>query len=93
MRILDLETIGQYKNNLIEEEKSAATIEKYLRDVSVFCVWTDGREIDKRLTLEYKEWLMVQYAEASVNSVISSLNSLFDYLGWHDCKVKTLKIQ
>ena len=93
MRILDFETIEQYKNHLVEEEKSVATIEKYIRDVSVFCVWAYGREIDKRLTLEYKDKLMKQYADASVNSVLSSLNSLFDYLGWHDCKVKTLKIQ
>lgn len=93
MRILDFETIEPYKNHLIEEEKSAATIEKYIRDVSVFCAWVDGREIDKRLALEYKDKLMKQYADASVNSVISSLNSLFDFLGWHDCKVKTLKIQ
>lgn len=93
MRILDFETIEKYKNHLIEEEKSAATVEKYIRDVSVFFVWADGREIDKRLMLEYKNRLMEQYADASVNSVISSLNSLLDYLGWHDCKVKTLKIQ
>ena len=93
MRILDFETIEQYRNHLIEEEKSAATIEKYVRDVSVFGVWVNGREIEKRLTLEYKERLMEQYADASVNSVISSLNSLFDFLGWHDCKVKTLKVQ
>ena len=93
MRILDFETIEQYRNHLIEEEKSAATIEKYVRDVSVFGVWVNGREIDKQLMLEYKNRLMEQYADASVNSVISSLNSLFEYLGWHDCKVKTLKIQ
>lgn len=36
---------------------------------------------------------MSTYAPRSVNSILSSLNSLFDYLGWHDCKVKTLKIQ
>lgn len=93
MRILDFETIEGYKNHLVEEEKSAATIEKYIRDVSVFCAWSNGREIDKRLMLEYKNRLMEQYADASVNSVLSSLNSLFNYLGWHDCKVKTLKIQ
>lgn len=43
--------------------------------------------------MEYKEHLISAYAPRSVNSILSSLNSLFDYLGWHDCKVKTLKIQ
>ena len=93
MRILDFETLEQYKNRLVEEEKSEATIEKYIRDVTVFVIWADGRGIDKRLMLEYKNRLMEQYADASVNSAVSSLNSLLDYLGWHDCKVKTLKIQ
>ena len=58
MRKLDFETIEQYKNHLVEEEKSAATIEKYIRDVAVFRIWANGREIDKRLTLEYKDNLM-----------------------------------
>lgn len=90
---LDLETITKYKNHLIEEEKSEATVEKYMRDVTVFVLWADGQEIDKRLLLKYKDRLIEHYTDTSVNSVISSLNSLFDYLGWHDCKVKTLKIQ
>ena len=93
MRILDFATIERHKKYLIEEEKSTATVEKYIRDESAFCMWADGREIDKRLMLEYKNRLMEQYADTSVNSVISSLNSLLDYLGWYDCKVKTLKIQ
>ena len=53
----------------------------------------NGREIDKRLALKYKERLMERYAPASVNEAISSLNSFFEYLGRHNCKVKTLRVQ
>ncbi len=86
-------TLARYRNYLTEEEKSPATIEKYIRDASAFYEWLDGREADKPLVLKYKESLMGRYAAASVNSVISSLNSLFEYLGRRDCRVRTIKIQ
>ncbi|MBQ2665127.1 MAG: site-specific integrase [Clostridia bacterium] len=93
MRKIDNELIEKYKNYLIDEERSQATVEKYVRDICFFSEWLSGREVNKRLVLEYKEKVMEGHAPRSVNSVISSLNSLFDYLGWHDCRVKTLKIQ
>lgn len=33
------------------------------------------------------------YAVRSINSMLASLNSMFDFLGWQDCKVKSLKTQ
>lgn len=85
--------IYEYKRHLLDEEKSPATIEKYLRDVTAFRIWLRRREVDKQVMLEYKEYLISVYSPRSVNSILSSLNSLFDYLSLHDCKVKTLKIQ
>ena len=93
MRKIDTETVEKYKSYLIDEEKSKSTIEKYIRDISTFRDWVKGRKVDKRVVLEYKEILMERYKPRSVNSILSSLNSFFDYLSWHDCKVKTLKIQ
>ena len=93
MRIIDKGTIEKYKNYLIGEEKSQATVEKYMRDITAFCVWANGRGVEKQMLLEYKETIMSNYAPRSVNSILSSLNGLFDFLDWHDCKVKMLKIQ
>lgn len=93
MRTLTEQIVIRFKEYLMNEEKSKATLEKYLRDVSSFVAWADGSEIDKALVLRYKELLIDTYAPASVNSIISSLNSLFCFLEWLDCKVKTLKIQ
>lgn len=93
MQIIKPNDIESYKEYLKEEERSQATIEKYIRDIIAFCEWINERGIDKKTVLEYKEHLISIYAPRSVNSILSSLNSLFDYLGWHDCKVKTLKIQ
>lgn len=84
----------KFKQYLIEEEKSSATIEKYMRDVMAFFYWLSGREIEKTTVLGYKQHLINEnYAPASVNSVLSSLNSFFEFNEWHGLKVKMLKIQ
>ncbi len=85
--------INSFKFYLINEEKSPATVEKYIRDIRAFAAWLGERCIDKQTVLEYKAYLVRNYMPASVNSVLSSLNSFFDYNEWYGCKVKPLKIQ
>ncbi len=85
--------IQNFKNHLINEEKSSATIEKYIRDISAFLGWLHGKTVDKATVLAYKAYLVEHYKPASVNSVISSLNSFFSFGEWYDCKVKSLKNQ
>lgn len=85
--------ITRYMIHLTEEEKSTATIEKYIRDIKAFAAWLGCRVPDKATVLRYKEHLTELYAPASVNSVLSSLNSFFIYNEWYSLKVKTLKIQ
>lgn len=46
--------IQLYADHLRLEEKGAATIEKYLRDVRAFGFWLDGREISKENTAAWK---------------------------------------
>ena len=86
-------TIDAYKNYLVEEEKCPVTIEKYIRDITAFINWTEGNELTKTLVLEYKNILTQEYAPASVNSVLSSLNGYFNYIERYDLKVKNLKVQ
>lgn len=93
MKKITNELIQEFKTYLVEEEKSDSTIEKYIRDITVFMNWLENDEITKCRVLEYKKQLIDNYAPASVNSILSSLNSFFVYNEWHDCKVKTLKIQ
>ena len=78
-RITD-ESISNFKGYLLEEEKAANTIEKYLRDILCFQKWLDGRMVDKSLVIQYKKELCDKYAPRSVNSVLSSLNSFFMYM-------------
>ena len=90
---VELDLKSKYGDYLINEEKSGATLEKYIRDIYAFLSWLCGRGVDKRTVLEYKAYLVENYKPASVNSVISSLNSFFSYNEWYDCKVKSLKVQ
>ncbi|NDO20461.1 tyrosine-type recombinase/integrase [Lachnospiraceae bacterium MD329] len=90
---ITLDMIYQYKSHLISEEKSKATIEKYIHDLLVFYEWLENGLLTKSKALEYKAVLTEKYAPASVNSVLASLNGFFAYNEWFDLKIKNLKIQ
>ncbi len=92
-RIITSKIIKDFKLYLYEEERSDNTIEKYMRDVRFFCEWLQNRSIDKSVVIEYKKELCKRYAVKSVNSMLSSVNAFFVFMGWYDLKVKTLKIQ
>lgn len=86
--------IQEFANYLCREEKSAATQEKYLRDVRVFCVYADDKEITKELVVAWKKQLVESgYAVRSINSMLASINSLLDFLGLSNCKVKNIRTQ
>ena len=92
-RIITTKIIEKFKNHLILEERSRATIEKYIRDVKAFTVFVNGAEISKEIVISYKKYLQENYAVRSVNSMLASLNSLLAFLGWHELKVKSIKLQ
>ena len=93
-RTLSPQHLNAFREHLIREEKSAATVEKYLRDAGAFLVYSMGCTISKEHTVSYKHALQEQgYAIRSINSMLASINSLLDFLGWSDCKVKNLRCQ
>ena len=93
-RVLTNDQAQKYSDYLIREEKSNATYEKYLRDVCSFRVFAGKSVVTKELVVAWKKKLMkMGYAVRSINSMLASLNSLLGFLGWHDCKVKNIRIQ
>lgn len=93
-RIITVENIKDFRRFLVEEEKSNATIEKYMRDVRTFTSFISEEEITKESVIAYKNMLINDgYAPRSINSMLASLNSLFSFLGWLDLKVKSIKLQ
>ena len=92
-RIITASVIAEFKEHLILEERSAATVEKYLRDVKAFAAYAQNSTVTKETVIAYKNLLQENYAVRSLNSMLASINSLFVFLGWHDLKVKSLKLQ
>lgn len=86
-------TIAAFGAHLRREEKSAATVGKYLRDARAFARYLGAGEAEKAAVLRYKAELSSRYAPRSVNATLASLNSLFAFLGRHDCRVRSVRWQ
>ena len=93
MRTITQEMILNFRKYLITEEKSPATISKYVYDVCEFSKWVGQNVLTKEMVLEYKSALIERYAPTSVNAALASLSRFFDFCEWYDLKVKNLKIQ
>ena len=88
------EKIGAFAAHLRENEKSAATAEKYVRDAGAFAAFVGDRELSRETVIAYKQYIIEKgYAARSVNSMLASVNSFLEFLGRPDCRVKALKLQ
>lgn len=91
---LSTEQIKEFLCYLRNEEKSLATQEKYLRDVQTFRRYVGDSDLTKEKVVAWKNELMkMGYAVRSINSMVASVNSLLDFLGLSDCKVRNIRIQ
>lgn len=91
--VMELTMLNGFRATLVGEEKSKATVDKYLRDLETFYRFAGGKVITKELVIRYKQELVERYAPASVNSMLAAINCFFKEQGWYDCVVKSLKIQ
>lgn len=86
--------IADYHRYLLLEEKSTATVEKYLRDVRAFSAFVGENSVTKEAVVAYKQHLQQRgYALRSINSMLAGVNSFLNFLGLQDCRVKFLKEQ
>ena len=90
---IDLVMIKTFEDYLENEEKSALTIAKYLRDLRKFQVYLGEGTITKELVIGYKDRLTEEYAVSSVNSMLAAINHFFTFMGWHQFRVKQIKQQ
>ena len=84
----------QFEDYLRHDEREESTIEAYLRSLTRFAEWADGRAITKELAMEWKAALAeAGYRPISVNAMLAAVNKFFTCMGREDCKVKYLKLQ
>ncbi|MGI6181145.1 MAG: tyrosine-type recombinase/integrase [Agathobaculum sp.] len=92
--ILTLDHMTAYVDWLKEEERTQATIEKYLHDIWAFVRWLHGRPVAKELVMEWKQELLSAHrAPSTINAALSALNGLFRFLGWEGFRTRFLKVQ
>ena len=69
--------IEKFADYLYQKENAKATINKYMADIKKFLSFlADDKRINKKVLLQYKEWLVQKYAVNSVNSMLAALNQL-----------------
>ena len=88
------EQLQAFRQRLVWEEKSPATIEKYLRDAADFTAWLDGRAASKAAAGAWKAALLeAKLAPATINIKLAAVNRFLVFLGWPAFRVKPLRIQ
>lgn len=93
-KIMISEQLASFRAYLQDEERSEATVEKYLCEVTQFAAWLNDTEVTKSAVAEWKEHLLSEgYEPSTVNGKLTALDRFFDFMGWGDCKVKHLKLQ
>ena len=90
---LTVTLIQRYAGHLCDQERSAATIQKYVHDLTDLAGFLAGRPVTKGLLLEWKERLIGRYAPASVNAMLAAVNRFLTFLGRNDLRLRPLKIQ
>lgn len=93
VRTLTNEVIVRYSQFLQENEKSSATVLKYIHDLNSAAAYFKGEELTKAALIEWKETMVGKYAATTVNSILAAFNGFLKYMGWADLLVKPLKIQ
>ena len=88
------QAFDQFEDYLRHDEREESTIEAYLRSLTRFSEWADGRAVTKELAMEWKSALAeAGYRPISVNAMLAAVNKFFTCMGREDCKVKYLKLQ
>ena len=86
--------LAALRHAMEQEEKSGATMEKYLHDAAGFLRFAGERELTKELVHAYKAELLAKgYSPRSVNAKLAGVNRLLRQLGREDCRVKNEKVQ
>lgn len=86
-------SISAFQTDLYQNEKSCATVQKYLLAVEQLGSYLHGREIEKGLLIEYRDHLQKSLKVQSVNGRLSAINAYLDFCGLPLCKVRLLRVQ
>lgn len=92
-RIITNQMVLSFEKQLLADEKSKNTIEKYLRDLKTLREYMLGKEIEKQSVINFKSSLLDNYEVSSANSIIAAVNAFFKFMKWNDFRIKQFKVQ
>lgn len=93
MKTIQEADILAFQNELYLNEKSRATVQKYVCALQRLADYLAGRELTKQSLLAYREQLGRTVKAQTVNGALSAINAFLDFKEWQNCKVKLLKVQ
>lgn len=85
--------IGEFREYLYYNEKSTATIQKYIGSIEKLREHLDGQELTKERLLQYREWMERQYSPQTVNVEISAINAWLKFCKMESLRLKLLRVQ
>ncbi len=93
MNKITFKKMSNFKTFLVEQERSRATVEKYIRDVKCFLSYLGERDLSKQILLDYKSYLGERYEVSSANSMIAALNCFLRFCSLHKLCIKQFRVQ
>ena len=88
------EQLMAFAKYLRQAERSAGTIENYVRHIRAFAAWLAGGAVTKEAAAGWKAHLMsAGYAPATINAMLGSLNRFLAFMDWPECHAKALRLQ
>ena len=82
-----------FKECLYNDEKSRATVVKYVRSVELLSEYLAGEEITKERLIEYRDGLLESRKAQTVNGCLSAINAYLNYCGMPEMRLRLLKVQ
>lgn len=87
------ESLREFRAYLESEERSAGTVEKYVRDVRSLERWLSGAAAEKERIAQWRDALLKDHKPGTVNSMLASVNAYLRFVGAEEQRVKTLRVQ
>lgn len=86
--------LSGYRDTLEAAERSASTLESYMRYAFEFALWLERRELTHQAAADWKRDLTAGgLAPSTVNCKIAAVNGLLAYLGRQDCRLRPVRRQ
>lgn len=93
MKIITKASLQDFKDTLYNNEKSKATVVKYVRSVERLSEFLEGKEITKERLIAYRDRLLKIKKAQTVNGYLSAVNAYLDHFGMAEMKLRLLKMQ